>query len=161
MACAYLGLDCQVYMVKVSYEQKPFRREVMRTYGASVTPSPRRPPPWGGRSWPSTRAPLAPWAAPSLRRWRPPPARRATAMCWGRCSTRCCSTRASSAWRPRRPWTSTASRRTSSSAAPGAGPTWAVSSPPFVGEKLRGGRLPDHRRGARLLPQPHPGQVRL
>ena len=40
MACAYLGLDCQVYMVKVSYEQKPFRREVMRTYGANVTPSP-------------------------------------------------------------------------------------------------------------------------
>lgn len=40
MACAYLGLDCQVYMVKVSYDQKPFRREVMRTYGASVTPSP-------------------------------------------------------------------------------------------------------------------------
>ncbi|MBO4391218.1 MAG: TrpB-like pyridoxal phosphate-dependent enzyme [Lachnospiraceae bacterium] len=40
MACAYLGLDCQVYMVKVSYEQKPFRREVMRTYGATVTPSP-------------------------------------------------------------------------------------------------------------------------
>ena len=40
MACAYLGLDCKVYMVKVSYEQKPFRREVMRTYGASVIPSP-------------------------------------------------------------------------------------------------------------------------
>lgn len=40
MACAYLGLDCKVYMVKVSYEQKPFRREVMRTYGAEVTPSP-------------------------------------------------------------------------------------------------------------------------
>ena len=40
MACAYLGLDCKVYMVKVSYEQKPFRREVMRVYGASVTPSP-------------------------------------------------------------------------------------------------------------------------
>ena len=40
MACGYLGLDCQVYMVKVSYEQKPFRREVMRTYGAKVTPSP-------------------------------------------------------------------------------------------------------------------------
>ena len=40
MACAYLGLDCRVYMVKVSYEQKPFRREVMRTYGAHVTPSP-------------------------------------------------------------------------------------------------------------------------
>ena len=40
MACAYFGLDCKVYMVKCSYEQKPFRREVMRTYGASVTPSP-------------------------------------------------------------------------------------------------------------------------
>lgn len=40
MACAYFDLDCKVYMVKVSYEQKPFRREVMRTYGASVTPSP-------------------------------------------------------------------------------------------------------------------------
>ncbi|MBQ2231766.1 MAG: TrpB-like pyridoxal phosphate-dependent enzyme [Oscillospiraceae bacterium] len=40
MASAYLGLDCKVFMVKVSYEQKPFRREVMRTYGASVTPSP-------------------------------------------------------------------------------------------------------------------------
>ena len=40
MACSYLDLDCKVYMVKVSYEQKPFRREVMRTYGASVTPSP-------------------------------------------------------------------------------------------------------------------------
>ncbi|MBQ9833317.1 MAG: TrpB-like pyridoxal phosphate-dependent enzyme [Clostridia bacterium] len=40
MACSYFGLDCRVHMVKVSYEQKPFRREVMRTYGASVTPSP-------------------------------------------------------------------------------------------------------------------------
>lgn len=40
MACAYFDLDCRVYMVKCSYEQKPFRREVMRTYGATVTPSP-------------------------------------------------------------------------------------------------------------------------
>lgn len=40
MACAYFGLDCRVFMVKCSYEQKPFRREVMRTYGADVTPSP-------------------------------------------------------------------------------------------------------------------------
>ena len=44
MACAYFDLDCKVYMVKVSYEQKPFRREVMRTYGASVTPSPSTTP---------------------------------------------------------------------------------------------------------------------
>ncbi|MBQ9140528.1 MAG: TrpB-like pyridoxal phosphate-dependent enzyme [Lachnospiraceae bacterium] len=40
MACSYFDMDCQVYMVKCSYEQKPFRREVMRTYGAKVTPSP-------------------------------------------------------------------------------------------------------------------------
>ena len=40
MACAYFGLDCKVFMVKCSYEQKPHRREVMRTYGADVTPSP-------------------------------------------------------------------------------------------------------------------------
>ena len=40
MACSYFDLDCKVFMVKVSYEQKPFRREVMRTYAASVTPSP-------------------------------------------------------------------------------------------------------------------------
>ena len=40
MACSYFDLDCNVFMVKVSYEQKPFRREVMRTYGAKVTPSP-------------------------------------------------------------------------------------------------------------------------
>ena len=40
MACSYFDLDGKVFMVKVSYEQKPFRREVMRTYGAEVTPSP-------------------------------------------------------------------------------------------------------------------------
>lgn len=40
MACSFFNLDCKVYMVKCSYEQKPFRREVMRTYGASITPSP-------------------------------------------------------------------------------------------------------------------------
>lgn len=42
MACSFMDLDCKVFMVKVSYEQKPFRREVMRTYGASVTPSPSK-----------------------------------------------------------------------------------------------------------------------
>ena len=40
MACAYLDIPLHVFMVKCSYEQKPFRREVMRTYGAQVTPSP-------------------------------------------------------------------------------------------------------------------------
>ncbi len=40
MACAYLGLDCIVYQVRCSYEQKPQRREVIRTYGGRAIPSP-------------------------------------------------------------------------------------------------------------------------
>ncbi|MEE3312748.1 MAG: TrpB-like pyridoxal phosphate-dependent enzyme [Treponema sp.] len=40
MACAYLGLDCIVYQVRCSYEQKPQRREVIRTYGGKAIPSP-------------------------------------------------------------------------------------------------------------------------
>jgi tryptophan synthase beta chain len=40
MACGYFGLDCRVYMVKVSYEQKPYRKAVMETYGASIIASP-------------------------------------------------------------------------------------------------------------------------
>lgn len=39
-ACSYYGMDLTVFMVKASYEQKPFRRDVMRTFGASVIPSP-------------------------------------------------------------------------------------------------------------------------
>ena len=40
MACAFYGVDLKVYMVKVSAQQKPYRREVMRTYGAEVIASP-------------------------------------------------------------------------------------------------------------------------
>ena len=40
MACQYFGLDCKVYMVKCSYEQKPYRKEVIHTYGADIIPSP-------------------------------------------------------------------------------------------------------------------------
>ena len=40
MACSFFGLKCHVFMVKCSFEQKPHRREVMRVYGADVTPSP-------------------------------------------------------------------------------------------------------------------------
>ena len=63
MACGYLGLDCKVYMVKCSYEQKPFRREVMRTYGATVTPSPSPTTEVAGKSSPRTRRPRVPSAA--------------------------------------------------------------------------------------------------
>jgi tryptophan synthase beta chain len=40
MACAFFGLECKVYMVRVSYDQKPYRRALMEVFGASVTPSP-------------------------------------------------------------------------------------------------------------------------
>ena len=81
MACAYLGLDCKVYMVKVSYEQKPFRREVMRTYGALS----HRLRPWKQRSAArysrNIPAPPVPWDARSPRQWKLPPLPRATVMC--------------------------------------------------------------------------------
>jgi tryptophan synthase beta chain len=40
MACALFGLQCKVFMVRVSYDQKPYRRALMEAYGAQVTPSP-------------------------------------------------------------------------------------------------------------------------
>lgn len=61
MACAHFGLDCKVYMVSSSYEQKPFRREVMRTFGAEVTPSPSTTTEVGRkilREFPGTRGSL-------------------------------------------------------------------------------------------------------
>jgi tryptophan synthase beta chain len=42
MACRFLGLACKVFMVKVSYEQKPYRQAMMQMFGAEVTPSPSR-----------------------------------------------------------------------------------------------------------------------
>ena len=61
MATAHFGLDCKVYMVSSSYEQKPFRREVMRTFGAEVTPSPSTTTEVGRkilREFPGTRGSL-------------------------------------------------------------------------------------------------------
>ena len=40
MACAFFGLECKVFMVRVSYDQKPYRRALMEVFGASVTASP-------------------------------------------------------------------------------------------------------------------------
>ncbi|NBF39070.1 MAG: TrpB-like pyridoxal phosphate-dependent enzyme [Spirochaetes bacterium] len=42
MACTFFGMECSVYMVKVSYDQKPYRRGLMESFGANVTPSPSR-----------------------------------------------------------------------------------------------------------------------
>ena len=77
-ACSYFGIPLTVYMVKVSYEQKPFRKAVMQTFDAGVIASP-------ARFWRRTRTAPAAWGARSRRRWkrRYPP--RATVMCWARC----------------------------------------------------------------------------
>jgi len=42
MACQFFGIECQVFMVRVSCDQKPYRKAVMETFGAHVTPSPSR-----------------------------------------------------------------------------------------------------------------------
>src|SRR2546425_1433609 len=42
LACRFFDLQCKVYMVRVSYDQKPYRRVMMETWGASVVPSPSR-----------------------------------------------------------------------------------------------------------------------
>ena len=70
MACSYLDLDCKVFMVKCSYEQKPFRREVMRTYGASVTPSPSEETQVGRRILAEHPGTTGAWAAPYQRLWK-------------------------------------------------------------------------------------------
>ena len=125
MACAYLGLDCKVYMVKCSYEQKPFRREVMRVYGASVTPSPSMETEVGRRilaEHPGTTGSLGCAISEAVENPPPPPV---IVMCWAACSIRSCCTRVSSAWKPRPPWTNTVSNPTSSLAVPAAAATWA------------------------------------
>ena len=74
LACRMFGLDCTVYMVKVSYEQKPYRRMLMNAWGAEVFPSPspqdQRP---AAPCWPSIRTRPAAWASPSAKRWKTPP----------------------------------------------------------------------------------------
>jgi tryptophan synthase beta chain len=42
MACAFFGIECKVFMVRVSYDQKPYRRALMESFGATVAPSPSR-----------------------------------------------------------------------------------------------------------------------
>jgi tryptophan synthase beta chain len=70
MGCMFFGLECKVYMVKVSYHQKPYRKVMMETWGAKVTPSPSTETKAGGICWPRTRTRRAAWDWPSARRWR-------------------------------------------------------------------------------------------
>jgi tryptophan synthase beta chain len=70
-ACSLFGLECEVYMVGSSYDQKPYRRSMMQTWGT-------RPARWGSRS---------------PRRSRSPPRTRTATTRSARCSTTCCCTR--------------------------------------------------------------------
>ena len=144
MACAYLGLDCQVYMVKVSYEQKPFRREVMRTYGASVTPSPSETTAVGRKilaEHPGTTGSLgcaiseAVEAATSQEGYR---------YVLGSVLNQVLLHQ------------SVIGLETKA-----AMDKYGIQADIVIGCAGGGSNLGDHRRGARLLPQPHPGQVRL
>ena len=85
MACAFFGLECKVYMVRVSYDQKPYRRALMEAFGASVTASPSRRPNRAAPFWPSIRTPTARWALPFQRPWKWPPRTRTPSTRWAAC----------------------------------------------------------------------------
>src|SRR5215472_13907278 len=70
MACAFFGLECKVYMVRVSYNQKPYRRALMEAFGASVRPAPAVRPNPAAPSWPRTPAPPARSASPFRKPWK-------------------------------------------------------------------------------------------
>ena len=150
-AGAMFGLEFKVYMVRASYDQKPYRRMLMETYGAEVVASPQPDDELG-------RAVLAETPdTPGLARHRDQRGgrgrgdpRRHEVRARARCSTTSCCTRPSSAWRRWSRWRWPARSRTSSSAAPAAAPTSPGLAFPFLGRTLRGeAQVPGHRGGAR------------
>ena len=90
-ACRLFGLECEVWMVGSSYDQKPYRRSMMETWGATVHRSPSDLTEPGARQTRST--PPARWGSPSPRRSRSPRRTRTPTTRWARCSTTCCCTR--------------------------------------------------------------------
>ena len=99
-AGSLFGLQVEVFQVRISYDQKPYRRAVMETYGARcvASPPPRRP--MAARCWPKIPTIPAAWVLPFPRRWNWPCSATTPSTRWARCSTTCCCTRPSSAWRP-------------------------------------------------------------
>ena len=92
-------MECEVWQVGASFDQKPYRRTMMEAFGASVHRSPSTSPSPAGPSWPPTRTTRARWASRSPRRSRWPRRTRTPSTPWARCSTTCCCTRRSSARR--------------------------------------------------------------
>jgi len=70
MACAFFGLECKVYMVRVSYNQKPYRRALMEVFGASVTASPSDETESGRPFWRKVPNRMVRWESPFPRLWR-------------------------------------------------------------------------------------------
>ena len=85
LAGQMFGLEVRVFMVKVSYEQKPYRRSMMKTWGADVFASPTDMTNSGRSILSSIRTPRGPSESPSPRRWKRPPAVRIPTMPWDQC----------------------------------------------------------------------------
>lgn len=100
LACNMFGLECTVYMVRVSYDQKPYRKSIINTWGPRSSPAPASRPTRAARPWPKTPTTPAPWAWPSARRWKTRPPATTPTTPWARCSTTCACTRPSSARKP-------------------------------------------------------------
>ena len=138
MACAYLDLDCKVFMVKCSYEQKPFRREVMRTYGASVTPSPSETTEVGRKilaEHPGTSGSLGCAISEAVEVATHTDGYR---YVLGSVLNQVLLHQSIIGVETRSRWRNTVSSRISLSAVPAAAPIWGGLISPFMGEKLRG-----------------------
>ena len=85
LACGFFGLECKVYMVRVSYEQKPYRRSMMQTWGPPWWPAPVRTRPLAARSGPSSRIRWAAWVSLSPRPWRTRPPATTQSIAWAAC----------------------------------------------------------------------------
>ena len=139
-ACAQFGLECEVFMVKLSYNQKPYRKTLMNTYGAEVHASPTHLTEAGDRFLRTIRIHRAALASPSVRPWKSPPRTRTPNTPSARCSTTSCCTRPWSARKPSNKWKRPASC-----------PTWSLRRSvaiqlrrhllPFLGQNLTGKKI--------------------
>ena len=138
MACAFFGLECKVFMVRVSYDQKPYRRALMQTYGANVTASPSTETESGRAILAEHPAPAARSASPSARPSRSPPRTQTPTTRWAACSITSCCTRPSSARRPSSRWSWPATEPDVLIGCTGGGSNFAGLVFPWIGRKLKG-----------------------
>ena len=130
LACNFFDMELKVYMVKVSYQQKPYRRIMMETWGGTVVPSPSTDTNSGRQVLAENPDTPVALASPSARPSKTPPPVRTRSTRSAACSTTSSCIRPSSAKKRSSRWRWPASIRTSSSAAPAAAPTLPVSPSP-------------------------------